>query len=83
MTATTASTPLRVYGSKISYFTGKLEAYLRYKEIPYTFVPMTPLVRNKVGRRTGTTQMPAVELPDGRWMTDTTPMLAWFESQHP
>lgn len=82
MTARTP-TPLHVYGSKISYFTGKLEGYLRYKEIPYTFVPMTPLVRNKVGRRTGTTQMPAVELPDGRWMTDTTPMIAWFESQYP
>ena len=24
-------TPLVVYGSKISYFTGKLEGYLRYK----------------------------------------------------
>jgi len=75
--------PLRVYGSSISYFTGKLEAYLRYKEIPYRLVPMTPLVRNKVGRRTGATQMPAVELADGRWMTDTTPMIDWFESQHP
>ena len=74
---------MRVYGSSISYFTGKLEGYLRFKEIPYQLVPMTPLVRNKVGRRTGATQMPAVELPDGRWMTDTTPMIDWFESQHP
>jgi glutathione S-transferase len=74
---------LRVYGSKISYFTGKLEAYLRFKQIPYEFVPMTPRVRARVGRRTGTPQMPAVELPDGRWITDTTPMLAWFETQHP
>ena len=32
--------------------------------------------RREVGKRTGTTQMPAVELPDGRWMTDTTPMIA-------
>jgi glutathione S-transferase len=76
-------TSLRLYGSKISYFTGKLEAYLRYKEIAYEFVPMTPLVRARVGRRTGTTQMPAIELPDGRWMTDTTPILDWLESQHP
>lgn len=75
--------PLRVYGSAISYFTGKLEAYLRYKEIPYERVAMTPLVRARVGRRTGATQMPAVELPDGRWMTDTTPMIAWLETQHP
>jgi len=74
---------LRVYGSAISYFTGKLEGYLRYKEIPYQRVAMTPLVRRAVGKRTGTTQMPAVELPDGRWMTDTTPMIAWLETQHP
>lgn len=80
---TPTATPIRVYGSSISYFTGKLEGYLRYKEIPYQLVPMTPLVRAKVGRRTGTPQMPAVELPDGRWMTDTTPMIGWFESQYP
>jgi glutathione S-transferase len=75
-------TPLRVYGSKISYFTGKLEGYLRYKEIPYEFLPMTPWVRARVGKHTGTTQMPAVELPDGRWLTDTTPTIAWLETQH-
>lgn len=78
-----ANAPLRVYGSAISYFTGKLEGYLRYKEIPYVRVAMTPLVRARVGRRTGTTQMPAVELPDGRWITDTTPMIEWLETQHP
>lgn len=75
--------PLRVHGSAISYFTGKLEGYLRYKEIPYERVAMTPLVRARVARRTGTPQMPAVELPDGRWITDTTPAIAWLETQHP
>ncbi|RIL05249.1 MAG: glutathione S-transferase family protein [Proteobacteria bacterium] len=79
----TDARPLRVHGSAISYFTGKLEGYLRYKEIPYERVAMTPLVRARVGGRTGTTQMPAVLLPDGRWMTDTTPILEWLETQHP
>jgi glutathione S-transferase len=75
---------MRVYGSQISYFTGKLEAYLRYKEIPYTFVPMTARHFNRtVPRATGAAQMPAVELPDGRWMTDTTPIIAWFERERP
>lgn len=76
--------PMRVYGLEVSYFTGKLEAYLRYKEIAYERVAMTPLVFSRtVPRRTGAAQMPAVELPDGRWMTDTTPMIAWLEEQHP
>jgi glutathione S-transferase len=78
------STPLRVYGSEISYFTGKLEAYLRYKEIAYERIAMTPRTFSRtVPKRTGAAQMPAVELSDGRWMTDTTPMIAWLEEQHP
>ena len=75
---------LRVHGSKISYFTGKLEAYLRYKEISYDFHAVT--IRDMNGRireRTGAAQIPAVELPDGRWATDTTPLIGWFESQKP
>ncbi len=76
--------PLRVYGSEISYFTGKLEAYLRYKEIAYERISMTPRYFNRiVPEKTGAAQMPAVELPDGRWMTDTTPIIAWLETQHP
>ena len=75
---------LVVYGSEISYFTGKLEAYLRFKEIPYERRPMTMrLFRGVVPEKTGAAQMPAVELPDGRWMTDTTPIIAWLETQHP
>jgi glutathione S-transferase len=34
-------------------------------------------------REVGNSQVPAVELPDGRFMTDTTPMIAWFEEHHP
>ena len=74
-------TPLRVYGSDISYFTGKLEAYLRYKEIPYQREPGNPM---PIARRyTGNAQIPAVLLADGRWLTDTTPILDWLETQVP
>jgi glutathione S-transferase len=31
----------------------------------------------------GATQVPAIELSDGRFMTDTTPMIAWLEGRHP
>lgn len=73
--------PVRVYGASISYFTGKLEAYLRYQEIPYEFLPQAPgrLLRDN----TGAAQVPAVELPDGRWLTDTTPIITWFEREVP
>ncbi|MAI24866.1 MAG: glutathione S-transferase [Spirochaeta sp.] len=74
---------LKVYGASISYYTGKLEGYLRYKEIPYEFVPFNRKIMSMLSRQTGTSQMPAVELPDGRFMTDTTPMIDFLESAYP
>ena len=76
--------PLTVYGSSISYFTGKLENYFRIKGIPYTLQAMTgrdhaPIVR----QNTGSTQMPAVLLGNGRWMTDSTAIIHWFETEFP
>jgi glutathione S-transferase len=75
--------PLRVYGLRLSYYTGKLEGYLRYKEIPYELVPATPEIWRRMQAETGAAQVPGVQLPDGRWMTDTTPMIDWFEAEHP
>lgn len=80
----TSANMLTVYGSKVSYFTGKLEAYLRYKQIPYRFQTMTSEYFSRIiPEKTGAQQMPAVELADGRWGTDTTPLIAWFEREHP
>lgn len=73
-----------VFGAKISYFTGKLETYLRYKEIPYTYRALT--LRHYywvIPHRLGATQYPTVLLPDGRWMSDSTPMIVWLEQRHP
>jgi glutathione S-transferase len=73
-----------VYGAKISYFTGKFEAYLRYREIPYEYRPLdSRLYRSVVPKRLGATQYPSVDLDDGRWMSDTTPMIAWLERERP
>ncbi len=82
--ATTLSLrPWIVYGSAISYYTGKFEGYLRYKEIPYEFVAASPRIRKRMQKETGAAQLPAVELPDGRWMTDSTPMIDWIEGEYP
>jgi glutathione S-transferase len=72
-----------VYGSEVSYFTGKFEAYLRFKEIPYERRPLGMFQYLwRIPRKVGVAQLPTVELPGGRWMTDTTPMIAWLEQQH-
>jgi glutathione S-transferase len=73
-----------VYGARISYFTGKLETYLRYREIPYEYRPLDArLYRKVVPEALGATQYPSVRLEDGRWMSDTTPMIAWLEAERP
>ncbi len=75
---------MTLYGLKVSYFTGKMENYLRYKEIPFSYRSMTAdHFERIIPEATGARQMPAIQLADGRWMTDSTPMIEWLETQWP
>jgi len=71
--------PPTLYKSDISYFSGKLEAYLRYRGIDYRAVDASAQTLRDIGRVTGISKMPALELADGRWLFDTTPSIAWLE----
>jgi glutathione S-transferase len=73
--------PLTVHGPGCSYFTGKLEAVLRFKELPYQRISTPP--GRGLARKTGVAQVPAVRLADGCWITDTTPMIAWLDERFP
>ena len=84
MTETSPRQGVILHGSSISYFTGKMENYFRVREIPYEFRSMRlPADQRKIKRELGLMQVPVVELADGRWMTDSTKMIQWFESQFP
>jgi glutathione S-transferase len=72
-----------VYGGDESYYTGKLEAYLRAKGIPYRLVPFGRKNMARCARNTGVVQIPQVECPDGSWLVDTTPIIAYFEKTRP
>lgn len=74
---------LRLHGLKLSYFTGKLEAYLRVKGIPYTFVEMDTRDFRRCASKSGVLQMPQIETADGRWLTDTTAIMEQFEQTQP
>lgn len=75
--------PMDVYVMEISYFSGKFEAFLRYKEIPYNRIVVDHPHLFEVYKRTGTMKVPAVHTHDDLWLKDTTPMLAWFDERHP
>ncbi|MCG8592104.1 MAG: glutathione S-transferase C-terminal domain-containing protein [Proteobacteria bacterium] len=71
---------LRVFGSRISYYTGKLETYLRFRSLDYELLPTIGNER-RLREGAGAVQMPVVQLADGRWMSDSTPILAWLDAQ--
>ena len=73
--------PYTLYGLKLSYFTGKLEAYLRAKGIAFQFVEMNTADFQRCARETGVAQMPQLLSPQGAWLTDTTAIIAHFEGQ--
>ena len=84
MTESRSQQKVILHGSSISYFTGKMENYFRVRGIPYEFRSMRlPGDKRKLERQLGLMQVPALELADGRWMTDSTKIIQWFESEFP
>jgi glutathione S-transferase len=72
---------LRLHGLDLSYFTGKLEAYCRAKGLAYDFVAMDMADFRRCAKATGRAQMPVLEFPGGRMLTDTTAIIAQCEDQ--
>jgi glutathione S-transferase len=76
--------PARLYLYDVSYYSGKIEMYMRYKEIPFERVEVTASqLVNVLYKNTGIMKVPAVETADGRWLKDSTPMIDWFEKEYP
>lgn len=77
----------KFYTMDLSYFSGKLEMYFRYKEIPHERVEPTGKEFNEILYvNTGTEQLPQVydaraSTPESkRWLRDTTPMIEYLEA---
>lgn len=73
---------MKVWGVSVSYFTGKLEAYLRYKGIDYEMEPPFRY-RDRILPIVGAMQVPLLERDDGRWMSDTSPTILHLETEYP
>ena len=74
---------LIVYGSTASYYTGKLEAYLRAKGLAYRLEPFGESNMRRCAAHTGVNQIPQVESPDGSWLVDTTLIIEHYERSQP
>ena len=78
------SSPYTLYVFHISYFSGKMQAYLRYKEIPHETVEPKwgGELLNLIYPNTGLMKVPVLRTPQGEWLADSTPMIDWLEQKH-
>jgi glutathione S-transferase len=81
---TAGQRPYRAYVMDVSYFSGKLEAYLRYKRIPYERIETGAReMRRELLPNTGLMKVPTLLTPAGEWLQDSTPIIDWLEERHP
>jgi glutathione S-transferase len=73
-----------LYGSEVSYFSGKVRAYLRYKRIPFAEVLNTPDVyRQIILPRVGWPVIPVVVTPEDETLQDSTEIIDELEHRFP
>jgi glutathione S-transferase len=73
-----------LYGAPISYFTGKVRAYLDWKGLPYHEVLATAdIFREVILPRAGFPVIPIVVTDAGETLQDTTDIIAALELRHP
>lgn len=74
----------QLYGSEASYFTGKVRAYLRYKQIPFVEYPNSPEnYRTVIMPRVGWRVIPVVVTPEGETLQDSSDIIDALEIHFP
>ncbi|MFN2375125.1 MAG: glutathione S-transferase family protein [Candidatus Binatia bacterium] len=80
----TAFEPYKLHVYDLSYFSGKMQAYLAYKEIPHrTHEISIRELAERIAPHTGLVEVPVVERADGVFLRDSTAMIEWFEARYP
>src|SRR5688500_18029789 len=73
----------RLIGAEVSYYTGKVRAYLRHKQIPFEEVAATREVyRDVIVPRTGVRFIPVLITADDVAVQDSTAIIDHLEARH-
>ncbi|MEM9254763.1 MAG: glutathione S-transferase family protein [Pseudomonadota bacterium] len=73
-----------LYGSHASYYTAKVRAYLRKKNIPFVErLPSDPAFRNRVRPTSGSHRIPQLLTPQGQVIQDSVEILDYLEARFP
>lgn len=80
----------RLFSWEHSYFSGKVRAYLRFKQRQgalgpgYEDILATPdLIQGLLVPRSGSGAVPQLEAPDGTWVQDSSEIIDFCEAAHP
>lgn len=76
--------PYKLYGAALSYYTGKVRAYLNYKGIPFEEITASgDIYQQVILPRTGVTYIPVVITPDDMAIQDSTEIIDFLEERFP
>lgn len=74
----------KLYGAEASYFSGKVRAYLRFKQIPFAELPNTPAnYRDVILPRVGWRVIPVVITPEDETLQDSSDIVDALELRFP
>lgn len=69
-----------LFGTEMSYFSGKARAYLRWKGVDFKETPPTPdIMKSEIIANIGWPVIPVLKTPEGSYVQDTSDIIAHFE----
>ena len=74
---------MKLYGTSFAVYTGKIEAYLRAKGFSYHLEEVDIKAMKHVEKTTGLHKVPAIELGNNHWLSDSSLIIEYLEAQHP
>ena len=72
---------IRLYGYPTSPFVLKPGCYLKYKQLPFEFIPVNPVTREQI-RFSKQRKVPVLSI-DGEWKCDSSPIGIWLDERFP
>mgnify|MGYP000179788661 CR=1 FL=1 len=75
--------PYRLYAWPLSYYSGKVRAYLRHKGLPFRECSPRAWDMHRIKRHVGAAAMPVLVTPQGDWLLDSSHIIDVLEARHP
>lgn len=73
-----------LFGSEMSYFSGKVRAYLRWKGLSFQEIPPSQdVVKFEIVENIGWSVVPVLKTPSGEYVQDTAEIIAFLEARNP